>query len=169
MIRALLISLFTATTAPAATVDMTAIHPGDPETLWMQWDTDTGRVSFRKPGDYLGGKIGCDLARVVKDIRQDRVARICKPLSVNASQGVAAPEHYRSAVLRFGRETYSLSADSFLIGLCRCSSVVEQWSPKPHVGGSIPSTFASPETIPSPPSLALLLTACAGLLFRRRA
>ena len=27
---------------------------------------------------------------------------------------------------------------------CRCSSVVEQRSPKPRVGGSIPSTFANP-------------------------
>ncbi|WP_299671754.1 hypothetical protein [uncultured Roseobacter sp.] len=55
---------------------MSVFHLNDPEALHVHWDEATGRVSFRKPGIYLGDKIGCVERLQFNYIRQDGFTQV---------------------------------------------------------------------------------------------
>lgn len=160
----------------------------DPEPMQVHYLPD-GRVSFAKVGEYSGPLKGerCNRA-AMKDMKADRVEPVCKPHFVNVPQGVVAPDpHFPMIVVfqssdAFGyREAHSLSAaglhtvtrgllqdiPSVALNCWGCSSVVEQRSPKPRVGGSTPPTFANPPAIPLPASVWMMLAGLA-MLWRFR-
>ena len=108
MIRFL--ALILATQAHSATLNYR--HTTDPETIHVTVLED-GRVSFAKVGEYLGGKLGCDPAYVAKDIRHDRVAKICEPLSGDSDLTFRRPTRDVGGCYPEGciADRYPLSAD----------------------------------------------------------
>lgn len=152
----LLAQIALATYAHSAT--LTYNHSGDPEAIHMTV-LDDGRVSFAKDGPYDFTEKWCPAYRVAKNIELDRVERICTPRSGDSDATFDTPMRAWGAATReaAGQHRY----------LPRAGAKTGHIAGIIYNGGQSERTANAldkhPSPIPLPATLAMLLTALAGL------
>ncbi|MEM9579070.1 MAG: hypothetical protein AAF891_00165 [Pseudomonadota bacterium] len=182
MTRLALFLLLVASSAPASTLNGFVSQADDPEAMWMEWDLETGRVLFRKPGDYLGEKLG------LRETCAWTVGGLdphfeCLPPSGGVS--IATASHataWASATRKDAVRTHLLSAAKWAAKTTSWRKHQEPWEPVkiggpifwsgsgPRVDAQHPEGWSSDQPalnpIPLPSSLIMLLTAWFGLFLR---
>lgn len=126
--------------------------------LFMTLSED-GRHSFYAPGEYVGGKLGCE-GPSAKDMSRDAVERLCEPVGAEAVAHMLTVPHVSPHIVPLMEY-----APAPILSVVQGQAVLEvvTLTQEPTVDPVLPA----PPAVPLPGAMGLLLVAMVGLWVRR--